>query len=555
MFRRRLAPLTVELLPLVVFASAALWALAGWLLAGRIGLADLRCVPFALLFLAIAAGWSIGAVLQRAPTAAGTRKHWQAGLWAAALAAIMVGEVAGTIEQAPRWAQWNFQGAEPKPLWRILSELFPSMRGGLFSPRLVFEHDPENNALGSTRALEALPLELGGRPVLEGLYMESAVLAPVVYLTQAETSRQPSSPLTRFPSGQLAPARAAIHMRMLYADTVLIRSPEARRLFASDPAFERVAEAAPFELWRLKDFSTSLVGPLPWPCQPRTRADWQRDAFDWFAAAADAPPAHWPVYTDRPLVCTDPPTVPTEISQIILERDRIRFQTSAPGQPVLIRMAFHPRWQLRTPGAVHLAAPGFLLVIPESETVELVFTDTLIGTAGTWASGATLLIMAVLWGMNERRPVKAIRLAPMRAGLLLLGLGAAALAGSVSPESTYRQAWQSFDAEDYATAAQRFAEASTQRLGHGRRQEALYWHAAALERSGDISGARIAFEEIAADPAGYWVGESLRDLLRQARDQGDDAAIAQWNTRLHAVAPLLWEQANKSAKSSEQDTP
>jgi hypothetical protein len=77
-----------------------------------------------------------------------------------------------TIEEAPRWARWNFQGAEHKPLWGILTGLFPSMEGDLFTPRLVFEHDPENQALGSTRALEALPMELGGRPVLEGLYME-----------------------------------------------------------------------------------------------------------------------------------------------------------------------------------------------------------------------------------------------------------------------------------------------------------------------------------------------------------------------------------------------
>lgn len=543
-FRRRLSALDVELLPLTLFLGAAVWALAGWWLAGRIGLADLRCVPLALLFLAVAAGWWIGAVLQRAPSAPGAAGRWQASLWAAALTAILIGEAAVKIEQAPRWAQWNFQGAEHKPLWTILTRLFPAMQGDLFSPRLVFEHDPENQALGSTRALETLPLELGGRPVLEGLYMESAVLAPVIYLTQAEVSRQPSSPLTRYPSARLAPARAATHMRMLYADTVLVRSPEARRLFAADPDFERIASAAPFELWRLRHLETALIEPLAIPPQAHPREDWQRHAFDWFAAAADRPPEFWPVYTGESAALPALSAVPARIQTRLLERERIHFQTSAPGQPVLIRVAFHPRWQLRTPGTLHLAAPGFLLVIPESETVELIFADTLIGRAGAWASLAALLFMAALWRLDGRRPVQAVQLAPLRALLLVLGLGLAVLVGRASPDSTYRLAWQAFDQGDFVHAAALFDNAAGTRLGHGRRQEARFWSATALDRAGDPATASGVFEEIALASAGHWVGDSLRYLLQQARNSGDEAAISRWNARLQAVAPVLWEQAH-----------
>lgn len=44
--------------------------------------------------------------------------------------------------------------------------------------------------------------------------MESALLAPVVYQLQAEVSRAPSSPLTRFPSGSMDIKAAAAHMQL-----------------------------------------------------------------------------------------------------------------------------------------------------------------------------------------------------------------------------------------------------------------------------------------------------------------------------------------------------
>lgn len=566
LFRRRLTPLTRnESLPLALLIGAALWSLAGWWLAGRLGLADLRCLPLALLFLAVAAGWSMGALLQRAPTA-GTPdapptalQRRRAQLWALALTALMIGEVAGAIQKTPQWAQWNFQGAEHKPLWRILSGLFPQMRGDLFDPRLIFEHDPENNALGSTRALEALPLELGGRPVLEGLYMESALLAPVIYLTQAEISRAPSSPLARFPSARPAPGRAAVHLRMLYADTLLVRSPEMRRLLAADPAFERVAVIEPFELWRLRDFSTPLIEPLTVPLHVLPRTDWQRHAFDWFAALADAPPAFWPVYDDDDRVASPSEQQPTVIRAIRLERARIRFTTSTPGQPVLIRQAFHPRWRLQTPGSLHLAAPGFLLVIPADEQVELIFGDTPIGQAGSLATLAALLVLAVLWwrggciagsgGTQEvsaqdlhKRPEPLLHIAPVRVLLLLIGLAAAILAGRTSPEATYRLAWQAFNTGDSARAAELFAQAANERQGHGRRQEALYWRAIALERAGDRNQARALFTEIALAPAGHWPADALQALLRDARERGDTAAVERWEARLRTVAPLVSQE-------------
>jgi hypothetical protein len=83
------------------------------------------------------------------------------------------------------------------------------MSGNLWSPRLAFEHDPDNNDIGSTRVLEALPMFLNHRPVLEGLYMETALLGLAIYQLQSEISVRPSSPLVRFPSGSLDPQFAA----------------------------------------------------------------------------------------------------------------------------------------------------------------------------------------------------------------------------------------------------------------------------------------------------------------------------------------------------------
>ncbi len=513
---------TPQLHVILFFMQLAFLAVILWMTADRIGLADIRFLPMAWFFGAVAAGWAIGAIASHLPV----RSH---ALVAALLLAGLLAWLAPHARQAAEWARWNFSGTTDKPGWQALAPLLPAMAGHPDSPRLLFEHDPANMDLGSTRSLEALPMLLGGRPVLEGLYMESALLSPAIYQLQSEVSARPSSPLVRFPSGHLDPAMAAIHMRMLRADQVLLRSAEAKRSLLDSGLFETVADSPPFLLLRPRSLDNRLIDGDPHPWQLKPRVDWMQDSHAWFRSRSRLN-TEWPVYIDAPgpalRSAFSPRPQPAQISNLQVERERISFSTSAPGQALLIRMSYHPRWQLETRGSVHLAAPGFLLVVPEETSVRLVFGTTPAGHLGEWASGLSLLGAGLLLLFKRRKegsshpadnpqPRWRIHLA-----LLALILGMGVWLYTSAPERIYARAWLAMNAERPADAAPLFLDAHQHRRNAPAREEALFWAAKAFEQAGQRDQARAGYQELFENSHGYWVPESLFTYARLMREDG-----------------------------------
>ena len=158
--RRRWTPLQMGALR--YFASSAGLAALCFIGGDQLGLADIRFFPMVWLLGALVCGWLFGQSL------CAIGEAWQPGgrsiapfMLAAAAVLGLLGWVGQRVSAAPDWALWNHAGLDSKPQWHNLSGLFPALSGGLWSPRLAFEHDPANNDIGSTRTLEALPMFLG----------------------------------------------------------------------------------------------------------------------------------------------------------------------------------------------------------------------------------------------------------------------------------------------------------------------------------------------------------------------------------------------------------
>lgn len=517
--------------------TAALAALLG-LVAGRVGLLDIRFFPMAWLFGGVAGGWMVGSALERCPPG------MSRPLLALALLFALLGWLAPLVRQAPEWAAWNFSGAARKPQWHTLAALFPAMAGQLDSPRLLFEHDPDNEDLGSTRTLEALPMFLNGRPVLEGLYMESALLGPAVYQLQSEVSARPSSPLVRFPSGRLDPALAARHMRMLRSDQVLLRSAAAKQALLASGLFEPVAENPPFLLLRLKSFDAALVDGSSHPWRIRPRRDWMQDSHAWFRSERKLA-GEWPVYLDHP----SPETVrtfsadypPARIERLKVTREAVSFTTSAPGRPHLIKMTYHPRWRLETKGEVFLAAPGFLLVVPGEASVRLVYGTTAVGLAGECASLVAALYL--VYCLLRRRKSAVPAHAPASVDFRRWGAMAAAMAAgcvwlhATSPNRVYFDGWKAMNAQRYAEAAERFLAAYPRRPSPAAQEEALFWAAKALENAQQPAQAVERYRELFDRFHGYWVAESLYSYARLNRGLGHVALARRAEERLRQDYP------------------
>ena len=521
-------------------ASAALLAGVGFLAGSSIGVANIRFFPFVWLFGALACGWLWGCLLLRLSSALPAMARWGMHLMSLAAALAFAAWVSLQVVAAPDWGLWNHSGLEAKPQWQRLSELFPKLSGTLGSPRLLFEHDPANNDIGSTRALEALPMFLGSRPVLEGLYMESSLVGPAIYQTQSEISRHPSSPLARFPSGSLDPEMAALHMNFLFSNEVLIRHTDSYKALAASPHFAEVASAAPFHVFKLNHFDTHLVDLLNTTQQPlrwMPRQGWMEASFQWFRSRQKFT-SELPVFHDGPTPAIAPASADTSLHDIKLTRHRLSWRTDAIGGAHLVRMAWHPRWQLATKGHIYLSGPGFMLVVPEEADVVLEYGHTPVGVAGMAATLLSLLaLIFLIWrDRTSKTPMTSLsnawptsRYASLWPALLLVVGLWFYLHNS---ERLYSNAWTLMRSNQHLQAAAEFDRAYSARKSQAKKEEALFWSAKAYELASQREPALARYRQLTAHYHGYWLAEALYTQGQLEHLTGASAQAAATRERL-----------------------
>lgn len=524
------------------FVSSAGLAALGFLAGDQLGLADIRFFPMVWLLTAVVCGWLFGQGLEIIGEAWRPKRNIAQFMFAAATVLGLLGWFGQQVRSAPDWALWNHAGLDSKPQWHNLTRLLPSMSGDLWSPRLAFEHDPANHDIGSTRVPESLPMFLKHRPVLEGLYMETALLGPAIYQLQSEISARPSSPLVRFPSGSLDPQFAARHMNLLHTDTLLLRSREAKAAIESSGLFDKLAEAPPFALYRLRGFDSRLIELVRQPMRVRPLDDWMQDAFAWFRTRSRFD-AYLPVFGELALDKLIAPSATNAVRAVSLARHELVFATNAIGSAHLIKFAYHPRWQLQSKGQLALAGPGYMLVVPQEREIRLVYGHTLTGKLGIAATIlAALYAMFALWARRRRAPraTAAARArkpwAPALIAWLAL-LSAGLYLGTRSPERVYNLAWEAMRGHRYVEASAGFARAYALRRPPAKKEEALFWLAKASELAGQREQAKARYLELAERYHGYWLPESLYTYVLLERQDGHPDRAAPFAARLREEYP------------------
>lgn len=521
-------------------ASAALVAATLYLSGGLIGFKDFRFFPFVWLCGGLACAWLWGVLL--ALLAGRMSALPRAGLAILDLAAAVAiaGWIAQSVERLPDWGLWNHSGLESKPQWRQVTRLFPALSGHLDSPRLLFENNLANSDIGS-RSLESLPMFLGGRPVLEGLYEQSALTAPAVYQLQSEVSLHPSSPLSRFPSGQIDVAMAAEHMRFFYSNEVLVRSSNMKGLLSESDAFEPAVSAHPFAVFRLKDFETHLVDLPQRPLRWLSLDGWRDQAYRWFGSP-ERFRGELPVFHDGPppriseqtgAVCPGPSLGDGPVHGLVVERHRLSWCTQAVGRPHLVRMAWHPRWRLASKGTLYLAGPGFMLVIPEESRVVIRYGQTGVGRAGLIASLLAVLVLVALlgrWLSHPRARSAVASSTPWPSDRLALAWPLLlVLAGIVlhqnHPERLFASGRAAFENREFAEAGDLFERAYRLRRSDGLKAEALLWATLAYREADQPKAARDGYRRLTARFEGVALPGSL------AEDDGLDRLIEQLRAR------------------------
>jgi hypothetical protein len=381
-----------------------------------------------------------------------------------------------------------------------------------------------------------------------------------VYQLQSEVSARPSSPLVRFPSGSLDVAFAAQHMNFLHADALLLRSAAARQAVESSGLFEKTAESLPFAVYRLRHFDSELASVVSQPIRILPERDWMQDAYAWFRTRSRFN-AYLPVYgapeslaSAQTQTTGAAPKSTTPVTARVLERYALEFETAAVGRPHLIKMAWHPRWQLRSRGALYKAGPGFMLVVPEEPTIRLEYGHTSVGMFGMLASAAAalgLLVYMLLGGRHLAPPAAGLSLPAAdlpsvrqrrsrRLPLVVVWLvmvAAGAWYAARAPERVYARAWESMRANRYAEAAADFRLAYERRRPQAKKEEALFWLAKASELAGRFDEAAARHRELVENYHGYWVPESLYTLTVLDKATAGKIRAEAYAVRLRAEYP------------------
>ncbi|MFH1139181.1 MAG: 6-pyruvoyl-tetrahydropterin synthase-related protein [Pseudomonadota bacterium] len=460
-------------------------ALVYYLIAFKIGVVDVRFLPFAQLMTVFLAAAAAGRVI------AGWKARDLAALGLAMMAAAWAADNETVIA---KWAEWNFSGVEKKELWPEFKSVNDFLAGDFESPRVVYENGPITEKAGSIRAFESLPL-FSGRAVLEGLYIQAGLAAPFVFYIQAEVSPQPSSPLRQYNYGRFDLDRAKPRLKLFNVGQFITVSEETRAAALAEPGFNLEMTAGPFSVFRVDGNSGRyVVEPQFLPILVLSD-DPRRDAFLWFRKGdLDVPPVFGskrePYETGQfAAVLTSEvfarnvgrlPRVPSPASaglREVIDNERIVVTGAVPGRPLWIKVGYNPGWTAAAgASAVWRAAPCFMLVFPESDTVIIEFRKTWPDYLGMVLTLAGLVFVGprlkgLIPGGAARLGAKFNSLAAWsrpRAGALLI-LGGALLTGAVlflvlavsfkDPVVYFKRGEKLYQAGEYSQAAAVFREA------------------------------------------------------------------------------------------------
>ena len=343
----------------------------------------------------------------------------------------------------PAWVRWNYTGYEGKASYPEYSHVISTMEQvgeDHGCGRAMWEYEPELDRLGTPMALMLLPHWTDGCiGSMEGLFFESSATTPYHFLNQAELSYKPSSAQRDLPYRSLydeqqrpdVVAQGINHLKLLGVRYFMAISPEVQAAARLNPDLELVATSGPWNVnynrtselsgvhqrtWEVYVVDGSeLVVPLdfrpvvmegvakggkPWL---EAAVDWYQDESRWPVPLAVSGPKEWArVQGAHPAPPQIPVAEPPTVSNIRTTDDRISFDVSEPGTPILVKTSYFPNWQASGADGPWRVTPNLMVVVPTSKHVELHYGQTPVDI-GSWL--LTLLGVAGLVFLARRKPL------------------------------------------------------------------------------------------------------------------------------------------------------
>ena len=356
-----------------------------FVLAPKLGIVNIRFIPFIQLLILLISAYGFAELVK------GLKGRWMIPLIVITATIMWVNH---NVTFIPAWIEWNYEGFENKPLWGAYSDVNGFLKGDENDPRVVYEHSALHNSAGSTRAFESLPL-FSGRSTLEGLYMQSSITAPFVFLIQSEISEVGSCPFRPWPCSRFNSTRAARHLEMFNVREVIAVSGKVKAALKKDKNYRLVASFPPYEIYELLiNRDRCVVVPEYEPVLFET-GHWKEDSYLWFLRFEDVPlvfnaPGKEALLDkwDNKLKTSDLddiPRVPLTGNCSVnstLRNEEIIIKTDCVGKPHIVRVSYSPDWKVEGASGIYLVSPSFMLIYPEREDVRLYYGRTVFDYLG-----------------------------------------------------------------------------------------------------------------------------------------------------------------------------
>ncbi len=522
------------------------WALAAsvplYLVAQHIGVVDIRFVPFGQLALVLLAAPALSVMFRwlKAQSAFAVATTIAAMLWTDACQ-----------RSIPQWIKWNYEGFERKAAWPQFEAITSFLQGTMSEPRVVFEHSPDHDRFGSTRAFESLPL-FSNRATLEGVYHQASLSSPFVFYIQSEVSKVASCPFPQYSYAHLDLSAALDDLKLFNVGQYIVKSKEAKAAAKKTPGYRLEKAYGEYEIYRVETNENRYVVPLAFKPVLADMDNYKRLAYQWFLERK---------VRDVPIVFADTSAYQGQrfagvlrgLKDMPFERvgesgcsvqesignDQIEIKTDCIGRPLLVKVSYHPNWKVEGADRVYLASPSFMLIYPERGEVRLHYGRSLpdyVGLAMSVFAVVTLLGMKVFRPSFSRMEVEVSRRAIFSARRRTIAIVTSSIVTTVccvflfqskqqTPMKRFNRAIVFKDKGRYQDARQIFERLYTRDPASSLAMDSLYYIAITYYLEKRYDKAQETFQEIVDQfPSSHWVPEAQYHIGLCHLARGDAAA-------------------------------
>ncbi len=341
------------------------------------------------------------------------------------------------MKNGPAWFRWNNSGFESKSGYSSLLDIIKATdEKGFDKPsRLLWEkiRGGDNADFGSERAFENLYL-FTGRGSTEGIHYGSSFMAKSVTYMQTEYSPIASGPESHRLYASLNSDVWKYRFIQTNSKDIIVHSDEMRGYFNNNELFERKTDiAGKWTIYSFVDHIDSYIDIVDFDkisiVGTPKNGGWQKDFYRFFREyeLIEYPfiPKEYIKKTDSDLLNMEKfsnyddyrdrfkdkkisysewqiekKENSSHITDEKIDHFNIKFKTDRVGEPHIIKISYSENFKSKNGENIYPIAPGFMLIIPKSENVDIHYGYTvseIIGLIITLASVLFLIFSGIVY--------------------------------------------------------------------------------------------------------------------------------------------------------------